>query len=209
MQKMSFEFLLVATLWATLVIANVGYAAADEKMTADCELHEALDANTSAKRIAQAEYNFNCLMTKFEELRKNTRIPSGTVAAFALPSCPPGWSPFKEAAGRLIVGAGVHPEGGNKDRNGVPLNRYEIAFINRKPNYTTGGEKANTLTIQEMPVHGHAYKSPKKDGGGYRGGGQSKWNLDNVERRSTETEGRGQAHNNMPPYIALYFCKKD
>lgn len=69
-----------------------------------------------------------------------------------------------------------------------------------------GGEATHTLTVDEMPSHTH------NDGTAYdRGidadeGGVSAvvyWDNTMGTRTTTETGG-GQAHNNMPPYLAVY-----
>ena len=59
-----------------------------------------------------------------------------------------------------------------------------------------------------MPEHSHG-KAYVKDGLKFevkraeRGGNIHKW-----RKESLKSAGRGEAHNNVPPYIALYFCKK-
>lgn len=72
---------------------------------------------------------------------------------------------------------------------------------------TTGGEATHTLTTQEMPSHSHGIKmnAPTHFGSGTAG-----WAYinDTSVHKTTETAGGGQAHNNMPPYLAVYVWKR-
>ena len=79
----------------------------------------------------------------------------------------------------------------------------------------TGGEKTHTLSIGELPSHSHNYSSPGEDG----------WATNRVVDRTekscygdsnyasswkykTETAGNGDAHENRPPYYALFYIIK-
>lgn len=74
----------------------------------------------------------------------------------------------------------------------------------------TGGETAHTLSVEEMPIHGHSFlvNIQHSDGGvtsgealtsGLQVGGRRRY-LD-----QTENSGGNQPHNNMPPYLAVYM----
>ena len=71
----------------------------------------------------------------------------------------------------------------------------------------TGGEKTHTLTTSEMPSHKHgiAYASQLF-------GGNASWVKSfepgggNVD---TKLEGGGGSHNNLQPYIVVYFWKRE
>jgi hypothetical protein len=68
----------------------------------------------------------------------------------------------------------------------------------------TGGEKTHTLTIAEMPAHTHKVGSTSlvtASGGNER---KPEGTSDN-----TSSTGGGQAHNNLQPYIVVYFWKRE
>lgn len=76
---------------------------------------------------------------------------------------------------------------------------------------STGGEAAHTLTESEMPSHKHSIWFPN-DGGeqsaaiGYPNTGSK--NTYYAEASKTSGTGGGAAHNNMPPYLAVYIWKR-
>jgi hypothetical protein len=72
---------------------------------------------------------------------------------------------------------------------------------------TTGGEAEHTLTVNEMPSHRHTILATTQ-GTAF---GSNYINPSNGSRNSTdqtELTGGGQAHNNMPPYLAVYMWKR-
>ena len=74
----------------------------------------------------------------------------------------------------------------------------------------TGGEKTHTLTVAEMPSHKHGMGyTGDATGGVYAGqtGTPSEPSSFNNLLFMSETGG-GQAHNNLPPYIVVYFWKR-
>lgn len=78
------------------------------------------------------------------------------------------------------------------------------------PSGTTGGEAVHTLTVNEIPSHAHNlahFASPV--GGTIWGGlGTSGENVYWENAQATTATGGGQAHNNMPPYLAVYMWKR-
>lgn len=142
-------------------------------------------------------------------------VPDGSVIAFDRSdldqdTCPTGWKPFKESRGRMIVGAGdpsAAPGAFGSDEKGNPLS-------NRAPRQY-GGTEEHQLTPDEMARHNHPVtglewgvsvngndhplRLDADDGGPWR---------NKTGRLSTGEVGKGDPHNNMPPYITLYLCKK-
>lgn len=123
------------------------------------------------------------------------------VLAFDHPEgCPMGWSEFTEGRGRFILGV-----------NGSD---YRLPYVGGRPDYQTGGEAEVVLTLAEMPTHKHGTYSRDSlrlhDDGDYEsfgpGNGAYYNEIEFVDDAVSE-EGGSEPHNNMPPYIALYFCK--
>ena len=72
---------------------------------------------------------------------------------------------------------------------------------------TTGGEATHKLTVAEMPAHSHTTYcggSPRFAVQPVASGSQG-WNAANANSSST---GGGAAHNNMPPYKAVYIWER-
>lgn len=133
-------------------------------------------------------------------------VPTGAVVSFDRPSgCPRGWVEFEPAADRFIIGVGEV---------------YRLPYDQGRPQYQTGGERETVLTVNQLPPHNHEVIDPghvHPNWLGTRDGNEAGFAAERgavSDRFSAETgisiadTGLGQAHNNMPPYIALYFCKK-
>ena len=75
----------------------------------------------------------------------------------------------------------------------------------------TGGEAEHTLTVEEMPQHAHTQWLRFQAGSdastyAYQALGNSTGGPANSG--NTSGTGGGQAHNNMPPYLAVYMWKR-
>lgn len=154
----------------------------------------------------------------------------------AVGACPQGWKLFREAGGRMLIGAGAHS---NKGRSGETLQAYR-AFED-DPDGATGGAETITLSEENIPEHTHTvianadgeHSHNDNEGNVLKGVTRSKngspWIGATSDREwvSNETnivsDNSGHVHNftvnspnravtaadSMPPYIALYFCRKE
>lgn len=137
------------------------------------------------------------------EILPNT-VKQGAILPFDTETCPEGWERYVEASGRSIIGTGL----------GDGLTNRQLL--------EQGGEENHTLTISEMPAHRHRMamnetrftgqaqnnflggSSTVEYGLGEDGNGHSHGEYPNI----VGTTGGGIPHNNMPPFIALTYCKK-
>lgn len=78
----------------------------------------------------------------------------------------------------------------------------------------TGGAATHTLTVNEMPAHTHVV-SNYASSVGWSGNSPSKSYLNNTNdgyvgtnNPASKSTGGGAAHNNMPPYLAVYIWKR-
>lgn len=137
-------------------------------------------------------------------------VPSGVIAAFTI-ECPVGlgWQPYKEATGRFIVGAGSEykrafknwksekQDGGFDEKS---LSLYELESIS--------GEEEHILSEGQLAEHVHWVDSYEGRPPPSEGGVHYYLKGSDTSRPGGDSVGLNEAHNNMPPYIALNFCKK-
>lgn len=132
---------------------------------------------------------------------------AGSVIAFDK-KCPTdlGWVPFDPGHGRMIIGVGS-----TQDERGETRTFSDAEL--------TGGEFQHELTRAEMPSHDHKVGAPNGDPLRFQtyqfgGSGRSAQLLhrngsDFIDYYRAQESGESLPHNNMPPFITLYFCKKE
>ena len=75
---------------------------------------------------------------------------------------------------------------------------------------SSGGEYEHTLTIAEMPEHGHGYKLAYGGNDPVRGfnyGNSFVGSFDDSDQFIVNNGG-SQPHNNIQPYITVYFWRR-
>lgn len=102
-------------------------------------------------------------------------------------------------------------------QNGTPdLRNRLVVGVGSRSLGTTGGEETHTLTVSEMPSHQHIVPYGESTAaatfnwGSYGNNnlqGSNATDYDNMWPYTSPTGG-SQAHNNMPPYMALYYIMK-
>ena len=143
-------------------------------------------------------------------------LPGDAVVAFDRDDgCPPGWSEYRDADGRFIVGTGRHSV---HDRYGNEVAEFEFG--------EAGGERTHRLSVDELPSHEHevefrarqeAFRIPLEVGHTVAGNGtRTRIDADDgfpyaglVSSLYAISTGGSQAHNNMPPWRALNYCRRN
>lgn len=131
-------------------------------------------------------------------------IPAGVVAAFDLQAgCPAGWAPYTRANGRTIVGAI------NSGTGEAPNFKHEVRDKRLYHYNERHGQERVTLSVNEMPAHNHDIRRKGSDTAIINPGfGSSLGVTGTIGPTETGEKGGGASHNNMPPYVALYYCRK-
>lgn len=133
---------------------------------------------------------WDSVLSRLEKAEVN--LLSAVVAFDRVSGCPNGWAKFEQAQGRFLLGVGKGPLNDTVDH------------------LHTGGQEEVALTIQQMPRHSHTGWVGKE---GYRAAmnevHEQIHNAHAVRIGDTggKADGSTEPHVNMPPYIALYFCK--
>ena len=74
---------------------------------------------------------------------------------------------------------------------------------------STGGEATHKLTVNEMPAHTHQQSvGQSSEDFIVAQGGEASWVLNGAGTSQTGSTGGSAAHNNMPPYLAVYVWKR-
>lgn len=87
----------------------------------------------------------------------------------------------------------------------VGVDENDEDFSNGK----TGGEKAHTLTIDEMPNHNHSLGLNKGSNPSVSGTGTSGFLWGDIAvGKISGSAGGNKSHNNLPPYATVYIWKR-
>lgn len=87
--------------------------------------------------------------------------------------------------------------------------RFLLACGNTYSNGSTGGESTHKLTVDEMPSHKHTNWTAQ--GGSWARETMCCGNTTDhsmADYNNTSYAGGNKAHNNMPPYLAVYVWKR-
>ena len=101
-------------------------------------------------------------------------------------------------------------------------NRFLVGAGSSYAVNATGGEASHTLTVSELPSHNHGMtegglpltlftKESPSDmvyNQGFSGVANGWWSVTNKNTSSIASTGEGVAHNNLPPYLAVYMWKR-
>ena len=138
-------------------------------------------SDTNVIEVLKKTYPVGCIYISTVGTNPNTLFGFGT------------WSAF--GAGKVMVG----------------LDAGDTSFDTAGE---TGGEKTHTLTVAEMPVHSHAQyvtSNPGTGGAGIRKDFDTDASGLTAYPQGVKTgnAGSGSAHNNLPPYVVVYFFKRE
>lgn len=120
--------------------------------------------------------------------------PQGSILIVDNPlACPEGWHDVASREPKIFAGRSIIAVGSDGERD---------TRIYRDK----GGEEQVTLTVAQMPSHNHSMGVTIRGDG--TGAGYPYTRPAGGPGDKTYHAGGSEPHNNMPPYIALYFCKK-
>lgn len=89
----------------------------------------------------------------------------------------------------------------------------DLFIVGAGKNYNlgnTGGENMVTLTTDEIPPHTHGYQQFQAVNDDWKSGGDSSPNnsTGGLTAATSASTGSGKAHENRPPYYALYYIMR-
>lgn len=154
-------------------------------------------------------------MNTFQDNIEKSVCPVGTIVSYAGLTAPNGWlicngQSLSKNDYLDLFNVIEYTYGGENDNFNIPnLNgKIPVGLDTTQEEFNetgkTGGEKTHTLTVDEMPSHGHSItaKTALMQAGSNYG-----TYIANGTLNTSETGG-GQAHNNLQPYITLNYIIK-
>lgn len=184
-------------------------------------------------RVTEIEQKYEALLQELESLRaqvasipqgppgqRGPQGPAGPVQEMSFPQrmvvafdgqCPDGWVEYPGASGRVVLG--VNDQHLFRQTDGEESHTLSVEEL---PNYTLRGtatenSHSHSVSVQFSVIDGeNGSENPRagRDNGRYRTSspkvdvGASEHEHDVV----VQSGGANRPHNNMPPYIALYYC---
>lgn len=123
----------------------------------------------------------------------------GGTAGTASVSAGPFWEIHTALAAKFPVGVGAFATAGT------------VSVTGSTTDLSVSGVDKHTLTVNEMPTHSHVVpsrsSSDSDSGGDYYESATGSLNDQSAEF-STEDEGDGNPHNNLPPFYGVYFIRR-
>ena len=169
-------------------------------------------ASTENKAKATDEYILGTKAELKSDILK--AVPIGTIVMWATGTPPEGWllcngkDVSRTAYAELfkVLGTSVGAAGSSSFKIPDLSGRFPLGASNTHSLHSMGGEEAHTLTVDEMPAHDHGVGGNvvqrgsgsdafRELAGAYPGGSNS----------SSQRQGGGRAHNNMPPFYGINF----
>jgi hypothetical protein len=135
-------------------------------------------------------------------------VPINAVLAFDGP-CPTGWVRFEPATARFVIGAG--PPGDPRNRTWLRQlanGGFEPVGLTPKDLGEIGGEENHILSIAQLAAHSHNTFRATGNGDGLFPKAEVMGPKSQAINGATQETGGNVPHNNMPPFLALNFCKQ-
>lgn len=112
-----------------------------------------------------------------------------------------------------ILGAAYGVDGSNSFKLPDLRNRFVVGYNNANDDYNLlgkiGGEARIVLTEDQLPPHSHSFLGVRKDSNNWRGTGEAVGSYTVYEQnQTTDSTGKGESHENRPPYFVLAYIIK-
>jgi microcystin-dependent protein len=193
-------FLLIVVIWLLI-----------DRKEDQIENFEAGDINTEALRSIASIYNDQNLTVSNLTVTKSLNIlPRGTVVAYTGTSAPSGWA---VCDGKMLTGFDGTRFRAPDLRSRFILGAGSGPGLTKRTYGDLGGREKVKLTTDQLPSHNHgiinAYAWPNSHTSPCRYiVGKSCQSGTGRSASATSATGKGESHDNMPPYYALLYIVK-